>query len=612
MPPRHIAVLGAGLTGLSSAFHLSRRFPQTLITLVEKQPRVGGWVRSERVQVTDEDGTPTSVLLESGPRTLRPNAKSVLELVDLHSEVITTPKSSPAAKSRFLKLHPNTLGVATTHTKTRDGINGNGGLTEIPSTPLALLTSPLRFLFLKSILFEPFKWSNRPPPISGSTLTAKDHDESFHAFLARRFGPAFATTLGSSLIHGIYAADSRKLSVRAAFPIMLELEERGWGSLVRGVASSVLRSVFGRRKRADENEYELGNVKELVKDAAVFSFRDGMETLPRALEAYLRERDNVRIVLDTGVTSIRPSASESEGNSEDTFDVVLDSGETITATHIVSTIAPPVLSRLLPSSSSSSQESSLPAIPHLTANPYSTVTVINLIFPCSPDKIHPPGFGYLVPRPPGDYPSLSSSPALLSPLAREEKNAVAASSELGTSIGVLGTVFDSCSLSSQDEPSGAKVTKLTLMTGGPYPDFLPPGVFSSPGPSAARDTTGDERCGIASGHIPPLSSKSAHPWANVPPFLHPVLSHLSSTLLPHTSPVRLPAPVYYKITRNVECIPTLLPGHLNRVKEMQMALLSDDRQGRGWNGRLEVLGAGVGGVSVGDCVEAGRRVGEQW
>ena len=78
MPPARIAVLGGGLTGLSSAFHLSRRFPETNIVLLERQRRLGGWVRSERVDLPQVGA---SVLLEAGPRTLRPNSKAVLELV---------------------------------------------------------------------------------------------------------------------------------------------------------------------------------------------------------------------------------------------------------------------------------------------------------------------------------------------------------------------------------------------------------------------------------------------------------------------------------------------------------------------------------------------------
>jgi protoporphyrinogen/coproporphyrinogen III oxidase len=77
---RHIAVLGGGLTGLSAAFHLTRKFPAARITLLEKSSRLGGWVQSERQTVDDDKA---SVVLEGGPRTLRTAGKSVQELVGL-------------------------------------------------------------------------------------------------------------------------------------------------------------------------------------------------------------------------------------------------------------------------------------------------------------------------------------------------------------------------------------------------------------------------------------------------------------------------------------------------------------------------------------------------
>lgn len=75
MPPP-IAVLGGGITGLSAAFHLARRSPSTQILLLEKEARYGGWINTENAEVNGQ-----RVVLESGPRTLRPNGLALLELV---------------------------------------------------------------------------------------------------------------------------------------------------------------------------------------------------------------------------------------------------------------------------------------------------------------------------------------------------------------------------------------------------------------------------------------------------------------------------------------------------------------------------------------------------
>ena len=63
----------------------------------------------------------------------------------------------------------------------------------------------------------------------------------------------------------------------------------------------------------------------------------------------------------------------------------------------------------------------------------------------------------------------------------------------------------------------------------------------------------------------------------------------------------LPQPVHYAVHRNVQSIPTYLVGHTARMEELRRALKER------WGGRLQVVGAGVGGVSVADCVKAGRQ-----
>ena len=76
MAPSQVIILGGGITGLSSVFHLSRRFPSTPLTLLEASTSLGGWIRTRRVPTSTG-----SVLLEAGPRTLRPRGRALLELV---------------------------------------------------------------------------------------------------------------------------------------------------------------------------------------------------------------------------------------------------------------------------------------------------------------------------------------------------------------------------------------------------------------------------------------------------------------------------------------------------------------------------------------------------
>lgn len=61
-----IAVIGGGITGLATAYYLTKEVPRAKVVLYEKNDRLGGWLQSKQVEV--ENGT---VLLEQGPRTLR-------------------------------------------------------------------------------------------------------------------------------------------------------------------------------------------------------------------------------------------------------------------------------------------------------------------------------------------------------------------------------------------------------------------------------------------------------------------------------------------------------------------------------------------------------------
>ncbi|KAF9444676.1 Protoporphyrinogen oxidase [Macrolepiota fuliginosa MF-IS2] len=534
-----IAVLGGGLSGLSAAFSLSYRFPAAQVLLFEKSKRLGGWARSEFADIHGR-----RVLLEGGPRTLRPQGAAVLELIrhlGIENELITISKSSPAAKKRYVYIPPGQL-------------RGVSGLNTVGLD----LSSPLMKKFLWPTLRAPLRYFLRKDAQDGN-------DESIHSFASRILGEEMATAVGSAVLHGVYAADSRQLSAHSTLPFW---SPKSRNQFLTNPHSTIESDVV-------QPLPNIGALGETLKDVAVYSFKNGNETLTRALEQHLEQRSNAHIFRESPILNLLMRKDHTYELSY----LTTHKRSTFTAanpTHVVSALPLPTFHAITqskptkdtsPYPTSANITTSLSSIPHLTTNTSSSVHVLNLVFPVPPSEIHPPGFGYLIPRPREGYPSQAS----------DEQP------------GILGVVFDSCSTSQQDEPGmtpeewyeNGTHTKVTVMLGGPYPLYIPSTMPVSP-PS------------------------SPHGNVEIPIHIRTILRHISKHL---SRP--LPDPIYYRLWRNDNCIPTYSIGHRERMREMQKVLRRDVSEG-GWGGRVEVIGAGVSGVSVPDCVLAGRNAGLRW
>ena len=120
-------------------------------------------------------------------------------------------------------------------------------------------------------------------------------DESLDTLITWLFGRETAE-LASALAHGIYAADSRKLSVRAGFPAL-------WN-----IASSRDGKFWLRKKTEPKAEeiYDVGGVKEVMQGISVFSFTDGVSTLSSALRNFLATSKNVTFRTEKEVVSLHP------------------------------------------------------------------------------------------------------------------------------------------------------------------------------------------------------------------------------------------------------------------------------------------------------------------
>jgi oxygen-dependent protoporphyrinogen oxidase len=169
----------------------------------------------------------------------------------------------------------------------------------LPSSIGGLLKSGMTPLLVSAVLKDLFSWSNRPPDIE---------DESVDSFLSRRFGSKFARVFGSALVHGIYAADSRILSVRAAFPSIWDAHLRGGGSVSRSMFNPPRKD--GRLQGHLEVEYDLGGITDFMRDTSVFSFKGGVSELSSAIFDFLQSAPNVELAHDA-VLSIDAGKSSS-------------------------------------------------------------------------------------------------------------------------------------------------------------------------------------------------------------------------------------------------------------------------------------------------------------
>jgi oxygen-dependent protoporphyrinogen oxidase len=163
---------------------------------------------------------------------------------------------------------------------------------------VSYLWNELRYLIQPGINFELVRGWNRPEGVL---------DESLESFLTRRGHPLTARVLGSALAHGIYAADARLLSVRAAFPKLWELEEKGNGRILWGLLTRSREEKEAEKRKAEEERrgYELGDVPGLMEGVSVYSFRDGMHTLADALARAVAKKPNVRVLSGAEVTALK-------------------------------------------------------------------------------------------------------------------------------------------------------------------------------------------------------------------------------------------------------------------------------------------------------------------
>ena len=176
---KSVAIIGAGITGLTAAFYLKRQGMP--VTVYEAGGRVGrrdsirpprrfsGRVRAEHI-------------LETSPKIAQLVRDAGLESRRLDTD--------PKAEARYVVRYRRPVAM--------------------PVSPLGIFTTELLSAKAKfAVLREPFV----PPRRDGV-------EESIAEFVMRRLNQEFLERMVDALVAGIYAGDPHKLSVQHAFPTL--------------------------------------------------------------------------------------------------------------------------------------------------------------------------------------------------------------------------------------------------------------------------------------------------------------------------------------------------------------------------------------------------------
>jgi len=229
-----ITILGAGISGLATAFWLNKDGFD--LTVLESINEPGGSMITRY-----EDG----FLIDYGPNSgleTTPLIGQIVEEIGLKVEMIYADEK--ANKRYILK---------------------NDQLHALPTSPGAFLKTKLFSTKAKlRLLAEPFVVKSK-----------EGYYQSISEFVKRRLGQEFLDYAINPFVAGVFAGDPDRLSVKSAFPKLYRLEEL-YGGLFKGLVLGAK----DRKKQAEQSK----------QSARMFSFESGMQSFPKSIAAKLGDK----------------------------------------------------------------------------------------------------------------------------------------------------------------------------------------------------------------------------------------------------------------------------------------------------------------------------------
>ena len=215
-----IGIIGAGISGLSLAYHLQKL--DIPYILLEASDQAGGYIRT----IKDNSTNHRTYILEQGPNSIMidQEIQQIIEELGIDEELLP---SNEVSQNRY--------------------VFKNGKYRKLPTKPSKLIFN--RFFSFSSKLAI-FKERRRPK----QTL----ENETLSQFFERRFSKEIVDYALNPFVAGIYAGDPAQLLISKTFPQLHEYEQN-YGSVIKGMVKN--KSIERRHTS---------------------SFKQGMQTLPKA------------------------------------------------------------------------------------------------------------------------------------------------------------------------------------------------------------------------------------------------------------------------------------------------------------------------------------------
>ncbi|MDA7951020.1 MAG: protoporphyrinogen oxidase [Pirellulaceae bacterium] len=204
--PKKVAIVGGGISGLATAYALTKKMPDVELTLVEASNRMGGVLLTEKIG---------DYLIEHCADNFITNTPWAIDLckdLQFEDELLM---SNPEHRRAF--------------------VIANGRLEPIPKGFMVMAPTQISSLLTTRIL----SWPGKLRLLGEYFVKAKKEvtDESLQSFATRRFGKETYEKLIQPLVGGIYTADPTRLSIHATMPRFPKMEKES-GSLVRATLKS--------------------------------------------------------------------------------------------------------------------------------------------------------------------------------------------------------------------------------------------------------------------------------------------------------------------------------------------------------------------------------------